>query len=88
MFPQHNLNSWSGLLAEKYVPNSQSVPPDTWISGLKHQWGRGPICPPPPPQNIVPQKRAVSVAMDGPILFRILCSLMPISQLFCEKVAL
>jgi hypothetical protein len=30
----------------------------------------------------------VSVAMDGPILSRILCSLMPISQLFGEKVAL
>jgi uncharacterized membrane protein (DUF106 family) len=41
-----------------------------------------------PLKKIVPQKRAVSVAMDGPILSRILCSLMPISQLFCEKVAL
>jgi hypothetical protein len=48
--------------------------------GLTNQWGRGPICP---PQNIVPQMRAVSVDMDGPILYRIICSLMPISQLFC-----
>jgi hypothetical protein len=32
-----------------------------------------------PPKKIVPQKRAVSVAMDGPILSRILCTLMPIS---------
>jgi hypothetical protein len=46
-------------------------------SGLTHQWGRGPICP-PLPKNIVPQTQAVSVDMDGRILPRILCSLMPI----------
>jgi hypothetical protein len=33
---------------------------------------------PPPPKNIVPQTQAVSI----------LCSLVPLSQLFCEKVAL
>jgi hypothetical protein len=41
-----------------------------------------------PSKNIVPKTQVVSVDMDGPILSRILYTLMPMSQLFCEEVAL
>jgi hypothetical protein len=53
--------------------------------GLTSQWGRGPICP---PEKYSTLDAAVSVDMNGPILYRIIYTLMPMSQLFCEEVAL